>query len=277
MLPLLLHGIPLFIAPSPLPEAFKLAVNRTGASALTLPAVPVLWRAWHAAGVLPANVRLAISAAAPLPIALESKVFSSTGIKIHNFYGASECGGIAYDATPVPRADESYVGKALRTVDLQIGHAGCLEIRGQAVGETYWPTPCSMLKEGCFQTSDLAELIGGQVYLRGRLADQINVAGRKVSPAAIERTLLEHDQIAECLVFGVPSADATRSENIVACIVAKSAVTGRELRQFLLKKIPAWQIPREWRFVESLAENQRGKISRAQWRQSFLDRKGTAR
>ncbi len=276
VLPLLLHGIPLLIAPSPLPEVFRQAINRAKAPDLTLPAVPVLWRAWHAAGVIPANVRLAISAGAPLPLALETQVFSATGIKIHNFYGSSECGGIAYDATPVPRAEESCAGKPMRNVDLHIGDAGCLEVRGKAVGETYWPTPSSALEAGCFQTSDLAEIINGEVHLRGRLADQINVAGRKVSPAAVEQPLLEHGQVAECLVFGVPSAAADRAEVIVACIVAKSPVTGEELKQFLLRKIPAWQVPREWWFVESLAGSRPGKISRAQWRQEFLKRKASA-
>src|SRR5208283_3420348 len=55
VLPLLLHGIPLLIAPSPLPEVFRQAINRAKAPDLTLPAVPVLWRAWHDAGVIPAN------------------------------------------------------------------------------------------------------------------------------------------------------------------------------------------------------------------------------
>jgi acyl-coenzyme A synthetase/AMP-(fatty) acid ligase len=273
VLPLLLHGIPLVIAPSPLPEIFRQAIDRAEIPDLTLPAVPALWRAWHAAGVIPANVRLAISAGAPLPLALETGIFSATGIKIHNFYGSSECGGIAYDAAPAPRTEESCAGKAMRNVDLQIGEAGCLEVRGKAVGETYWPTPSSALKAGCFKTSDLGEIINGEVHLRGRLADQINVAGRKVSPAVIEQSLLEHEQVAECLAFGVPSADADRAEVIVACIVAKSPVAGEELKQFLLRRIPAWQVPREWWFVDSVAGSRLGKVSRAQWRQDFLNRK----
>jgi len=273
VLPHLLHGIPLLIAPSPLPEIFRQAIIRAKVPGFTLPSVPALWRAWHTARAIPDNVRLAISAGAPLPLALETGVFSTTGIKIHNFYGSSECGGIAYDATPVPRTVESCAGRPMRNVDLQIGEAGCLEVRGKAVGETYWPTPSGALMAGCFKTSDLVEIVNGEVHLRGRLADQINVAGRKVSPAAIEQVLLEHDQVAECLAFGVPSADADRAEDIVACIVAKSPVSGEELKQFLLRKIPAWQIPREWWFVDSVAGNRLGKVSRAQWRQEFLKRK----
>jgi acyl-CoA synthetase (AMP-forming)/AMP-acid ligase II len=62
----------------------------------------------------------------------------------------------------------------------------------------------------------------------------------------------------------------------VACVVAKSPVSGEELKQFLLRKIPAWQVPREWWFVDSVAGDNRGKISRAQWRQDFLKWKRAA-
>ncbi len=273
VLPLLLHGIPLFLAPSPLPETLRQAAEQAGAAGMTLPAVPVMWRAWQAAGAIPANVRLAISAGAPLPAALESEVYSATGIKIHNFYGSSECGGIAYDASSAPRRDETCAGRPLRNVELQIGPSGCLEVRSRAVGETYWPKPSGDVASGCFKSSDLAELIDGQVCLRGRLADQINVAGRKVAPAAIERALLGHERVADCLAFGVPSPDASRAEAIVACVVAKAPVTGEELKQFLLGTMPAWQIPREWWFVDSLGENHRGKVSREHWRKAFLEKR----
>ena len=53
VLPLLLHGIPLILAPSPLPEAVRRAAE--GEPALTLAAVPALWRAWHEAGAIPSQ------------------------------------------------------------------------------------------------------------------------------------------------------------------------------------------------------------------------------
>ena len=271
VLPLLLHGIPLIIAPSPLPEAIRRAAE--GESALTLPAVPALWRAWHKAGTIPRNVRLAISAGAPLPANLEQAVFQTSGIKIHNFYGSSECGGIAFDADNAPRTDDACVGAPMRNVELTVNEEGCLEVRSRAVGETYWPEATPALAAGCFQTSDLAELKHGLVHLRGRLSDQINVAGRKVSPAHIEGALLLHKSVGECLVFGVPSSDADRSENIVACVVSNEPVTSEDLKQSLLARLPAWQVPREWWFVPALSPGRRGKISRVEWREKFLERR----
>ena len=268
VLPLLLHGIPLIIAPSPLPEAIRRAA--ADEPHLTLPAVPALWHAWHEASAIPPNVRLAISAGAPLAVNLEKAVFEATGIKIHNFYGSSECGGIAYDAGTTPRTDDASVGAPMRNVSLSVNGDGCLKVHSRAVGETYWPEASPVLGGGCFQTSDLAELHDGLVHLRGRRGDQINVAGRKVAPTTIEQALMAHDAVGECLVFGVPSRDADRSEIIVVCVVASPPVTIGILKQFLLARLPAWQVPREWWFVDSLSRNLRGKISRAEWRRKFL-------
>jgi len=271
VLPLLLHGIPLVLLDSPLPEAVRQSsALLSGVSGLTLAAVPALWRAWHEAGAFPPQVRLAISAGAPLPLSLEREIFEKTGLKIHNFYGATECGGIAYDGTETPRIDATCVGTPMCNVNLSIATDGCLEVRSGAVAEGYWPEPHAVLGLGCYHTSDLAEITGGQVFLRGRVGDQINVAGRKVSPEEIERVLLKHPLVRDCLVFGVPSADEDRSEIIVVSVAAEATVSGETLKQFLLSRLPAWQVPREWCFVDSLPANQRGKLSRAEWRNRYL-------
>ena len=269
VLPLLLHGIPLTLADSPLPESVRRAAKPE--RAVTLAAVPALWRAWHAAGAIPPNVQLAISAGATLPLALEETIFTELGLKIHNFYGASECGGIAYDRALTPRTDAACVGAAMAQSELSVGASGCLEVRGQTVGQTYWPAPELALGAGRFQTSDLAELREGLVYLRGRAGDQINIAGRKISPEVVEHALLSHRAVSECLVFGTPSADPARTETIVAVVATTGHLTEAALREHLLVRLPAWQIPREWVWVNSLPVNQRGKLSRAEWRQKFLD------
>jgi acyl-coenzyme A synthetase/AMP-(fatty) acid ligase len=265
ILPLLLHGIPLILAPAPLPEIIRRAAETE--KCLTLAAVPAMWRAWHEAGSIPKNVRLAISAGAPLPLKLETEIFEMCGLKIHNFLGASECGGIAYDSTDLPRTDAAFVGAPMRNVNLSLGE-NCLRVQSNAVGETYWPEKSKALGGGIFQTSDLAELKDGKVFLRGRSGDLINVAGRKISPEIIERALLANPKVRDCLVFGAASFNAERTEIIIAVVV--SDAKENELKQFLLQTIPAWQVPREWKFVESLSASARGKISRAAWRATFV-------
>ena len=275
VLPLLLHGIPLILPPSPLPEVMRLAA--ASASALTVAGVPALWSAWHKAGAVPPNVRLAISAGAPLSGPLERAVLQASGLKIHNFYGSSECGGIAYDAGNDLRPEDACAGAPMRNVELALNGEGCILVTSRAVGETYWPDADDTLRAGRFYTSDLGELKDGFVFLRGRLNDQINVAGRKVSPATIEEALREHEAVRECLVFSVPSHDADRTDLIVACVAGAAPITAEVLKQSLLKKLPAWQVPREWWFVESLGAGPRGKVSRAQWKKRFLERRMVSR
>jgi long-chain acyl-CoA synthetase len=271
VLPLLLHGIPLILAGPPLPEIVRRAAEL--APGITLAAVPALWRTWHEAGAIPKNVRLAISAGAPLPLGLEQAALDELGLKIHNFYGSSECGGIAYDASETARTDAAAVGTAMQNISLSVGDNGCLVVQSQAVGESYWPKADPALGKGRFQTSDVAELINDTVFLRGRSGDQINVAGRKLDPDAIEHVLQQHPAVASCLAFGVPDRADARGEIIVLCYEMRSPVTTNELRQFLLERVPAWQLPREWCVVESLSPNQRGKLSRADWRKWFLEQR----
>jgi long-chain acyl-CoA synthetase len=269
VLPLLLEGIPLVLGNSALPEA----VSRAGAvaDALTLPAVPALWRTWHEAGAIPASVRLAISAGAPLSMHLEKEVFAASGLKIHNFYGCSECGGIAFDATDSPRSDDACVGTPMQGVELGCDAEGCLEVHSRAAGQGYWPTASPALGSGRFRTSDLAELKDGWVYLRGRSSDLMNIAGRKVAPETIERALLAHADVQECVVLGLPDPAGARTETIAACVVPRRKVSVEELRQYLLGQLPAWQVPRYWRILEALPVNGRGKLPRSQLRQFFAD------
>lgn len=274
VLPLLLHGIPLILAPAPLPDIVRQAVTQY--SMITLPAVPVLWRLWHESNAIPSGVKLAVSAGAPLPLSIEQDVFHSRALKIHNFYGTSECGGITYDASDQPRTETSFVGNAMDKVHLSIQENGCLEVQSAAVGTTYWPTPSDALQSGCFRTSDLAEINGTKVRLLGRLGDQINVAGRKMAPESVERVIASCPGVCECLVFGVPSRNLERAEQIVACVVSRGSLTEKKLRHFVSERLPAWQVPRTWWFVDSLGVNQRGKLSRAQWRQRFIQNRGNS-
>lgn len=260
---LVLHGMPLILAGGGLPEQLRAAAATL--PDLVLPSVPALWRTWLEANAIPSKLRLAISAGAPLPLALEKQVFDRYGLKIHNFYGSTECGGIAYDGSAHPRQDASLAGEVMPGVRVDIGPGGCLEVRGPNVGLTYWTEPDASLSGGVFRTRDLGELRGRQVHLLGRAGDLINVAGRKVSPESIEQVLREHPAIRECVVFGVPDQAGQRGECIVAAVALHSLQTLSEVRQHAHHRLPSWQWPKHWWPIADLDTNGRGKISRAQW------------
>lgn len=261
VLPLLLHGIPLTLAASAYPESMRLAFA-TG-KRWTLPAVPALWQTWNKAGILGDPIRLAISAGAPLPLELECQIHASSGVKIHNFLGSSECGGIAYDQTHVPRTDPACVGTPIHGVHLSLDDRQCLQVKSQAVGMTYWPNPDPALKEGCFTTQDLVALRNGSVYILGRLSTIINVAGRKIAPGIIEEVLKRHSKVTDCLVFGIPSLHVSHSESIAVLVVAPEEI-GRSLKEHARQALPEWQFPKYWKFIPALPLDSRGKSPRAE-------------
>lgn len=271
VLPLLLHGIPLALANSTTPETLRRASKKF--ESITLPATPSLWRYWLEENAIPKNVRLAISAGSLLPLALEKEIFETTGIKVHNFYSSSECGGIAYDQSETPRKDSRFVGTPVKNVQLKVNANGCLEIHSMAVGETYWPEGSDALANGCFQSNDLGELKKDKVLLAGRATELIHVNGRKVSPEMIETALLAHPDVADSLVFGIPGEDPKRGETIVACVSVYGRTTTEVLKQFLLTKLAAWKVPREWWLVDSLQTGDREQRTRNEWRQNYLRNK----
>lgn len=266
VLPLLLHGIPLVLAPSALPAALVRTVRHLGDTPVTLAAVPALWAAWDEADALPRRLHRAISAGAPLPLALEERVFERRGLKIHNFLGASECGGITYDASNTPRSRNSQAGGPLPGVHLSVSADGCLEVRSPAVGLGYWPEPDPRLAQGVYRSQDLATVdADGSLHLLGRAGDVINVAGRKVPPETVEQALLRHPAVRAVLVLGVPARD-WHGDHIAAVVELRGPATPSELRRHLARSLPDWQLPRRWHFVDELRTSDRGKLSRSEWR-----------
>lgn len=266
--PMLCFGIPLILGGAPLPERVRKAT--TLFPALTVPGVPALWKLWHESDALARGVRLAISAGAPMPLSLEEQIYRSTGVKVHNFYGATECGGIAYDGSSLPRSDLAYAGEAMEGVELGIGAGGCLKVSSRAVGLRYWPENRQGLKDGVYETSDLARIEGSRVYWLGRASDQINVAGRKVLPERVEEVLLSHPGVRECAVFGVPGPELARGELVVAAIAADPMLSNEELREFVGARLREWEVPRRWWRLDRVRANERGKLSRRDLREDYL-------
>ena len=271
VLPLLLHGIPLHLLANPLPETLRRALNDAPA-AVTVPSVPAMWQSWHAADALnTGQIRIAISAGAPLSPQLERRIYDSSKLKIHNFLGASECGGIAYDHSLTPRNSNSKtIGSAMQGVTLSKNDEGALTVSSPACGLTYWPEADASLSDGRFQTSDLVELQNSDVRLLGRADDIINVAGRKVHPAEIENALSTLTAVRHCVVFGIPSRRDGHYEEIVAVVSLQGGCSVRAVRAELATLLPNWKLPRQLLEASDLSPDLRGKISRSKWRKRLF-------
>jgi acyl-coenzyme A synthetase/AMP-(fatty) acid ligase len=275
VLPLLLHGIPLWLLGNPLPETLR-SVLKIG-QPLTLAAVPAMWHTWDRAGVAFTPIQLAISAAAPLPISLEAAVFDRTGIKIHNFYGSSECGGIAYDRSLTPRKKTTFVGTPMNGVSIIIDPpTNCLRITSPSVTEGYIDSRSSSthttdLTNNTWLTQDIARInVENGIHVLGRVGDFISIAGHKLSPSVIEDILQQILGVNHCVVFGVPSQNPFRVEDLVACVNLSPNVDHDAIK-LAFSQLPPSYWPRHWWHCADLYPDARGKISRKYWREQWIE------
>lgn len=247
VLPLVLHGIPVRMVPVPFPRIVEEAFRAH--ESVVLPAVPSMWRAWQRAGILKgAPVRLALSAGAPLALPLEIEVFERSGLKIRNFYGASECGGIALDLGDAPRESADLMGTPLPGVRVEASAAGRLLVSSDAVAEGYEVSrEDDLLENTRYLTRDTGFVDErGLLHLTGTTGSAINVAGRKVSPAKVEAAILATGLVRSVRVQGIPSADPERCEEISARVELAPGASLGALRSAAARSLQSWEVPRHW-------------------------------
>lgn len=260
--PLLCRGVPLVVANDPLPHAIAGGLLRTGATILA--GVPAMFRGLLAATSLPTTLRLCISAGSLLDPQVAGEFHEKFHRKIHVFYGASECGGICYDASDQAIAMPGFVGKPLCGVTITSSGApggGRIRLWSGAIGAGLAGP------DGSFQPADL--LVDGPDGFRivGRESDHINVAGRKVNPTEIEQVLADFPGIRESVVC---RGDATARGEEICALVAAPAIPELLLRQHCAARLASWKVPRRFAFVEKIPANSRGKISRLDIAREFF-------
>lgn len=260
LLPLLTHGVPLVATEERLPRALWQGIRQSGAT--VFPGLPVFFEKMAALEEAreSSRLRLCISAGAPLLASVAGAFTRSFGLKIHSFYGSSECGGICYDRSDEPNYDDGWVGQPMEGVRLErTGQR--IAVHSAAVGDGYFPAPDpEVLGGGRFVPGDLVEERNGGYAIVGRSTDVINIAGRKLNPGEIEGRIAAFPGVRQVVVFGVPSA--LRGEEPVACVCGADLDTSA-LRHHCREHLSAWQIPRDFWIVDEIPVSDRGKVSRS--------------
>ena len=272
--PLIARGVPMVLSADRLPRAVLNDVVRTKATVFA--GMPVFYQAFCEMGERPElpNLRLCISAGAPLTAALAKKFRENFKQPIHSFYGSSECGGICYDRDGSDFED-GFVGSPMNKVDLEFidsaAEASQICVRSAAVGDGYFPVPDEeRLSGGVFVPDDLLARHGPGFKIVGRISDVINVAGKKVNPAEVEAQLLQFGGVRDAIVFGRKSS--LRNEEVAACVVAEPNVRESELLTFCRTRLSGWQVPRRIFLLDEIPVNERGKTSRRELALRFAGR-----
>jgi len=264
LIPLIARGVPMVLSRERLPRAVLADLARTNAT--VFPGMPVFYQAFCEMEDVPAlpQLRLCISAGAPLATAVARQFRQKFGLLIHSFYGASESGGMCYDRAG-QNEEEGFVGQAVKGVAIEMvdpdAPASRIRVRSTAVGDGYFPeSDEAKLGGGRFVPDDLLKKTATGFRIVGRTSDVINVAGKKVNPAEVEAHLLRFSGVRQAVVFG--RASVLRNEEVAACVVASPGVSEAQLLEFCRRELSGWQVPKRVFIVDAIPVTERGKISR---------------
>lgn len=232
------------------------------------------------------------SGGAPLPVELVKLFEKRVGVRLNDGYGLSETAPSAISTPPfLPRklgsvgiplpGTEARIVKetAEGYVDVPVGEAGELILRGPQVMKGYWKRPSEtteVLKEdGWLFTGDIAKMDeDGYFYILDRKKDIIISSGYNVYPREIEEILYQHEAVEEVIVIGVP--DSYRGETVKAFIKLKqgTAVSPEELIEFSKTYLAPYKVPKEIEILDELPKSSVGKLLRRMLREKEVYKLG---
>ena len=166
---------------------------------------------------------------------------------------------------PMPQTEIS-----IRSVDgenrlLPVGEVGEICVRGYCVMIGYHENPSATAEtidaDGWLHTGDLGTLDRrGYLRITGRVKEMIIRGGENLFPAEIENALLEHPDVAEVAVVGLPD---DKWGEIVACFVRlepSRTFDPEELHRHCRTHLSPQKTPAVWRRVEAFPLTGSGKI-----------------
>lgn len=119
---------------------------------------------------------------------------------------------------------------------------------------------------GVYHTGDIARRDeDGYFWYEGRKDDIIKSSGYRIGPFEVENVLMQHKNVLECAVTGVP--DALRGMLVKATVVLTknclpTTELAKELQEFVKKNTAPYKYPRVIEFVNELPKTISGKTKR---------------
>ena len=156
---------------------------------------------------------------------------------------------------------------------MPIGEVGeiCARSYGVMIGynDNQDATGAAIDEDGWLHTGDLGTMDAqGFIRVTGRVKDMIIRGGENLFPAEIEAVLVEHSQIRQVAVVGLP--DEKWGEIIAAFILSETTPELHELKAYCQKHLSAQKTPTTWVQVPEFPLTGSGKVQKFAIRDKFL-------
>ena len=230
----------------------------------------------NAAVIASGRLRFIRSSSASLPPQVMAALEATFGVPVIEAYGMTEAAHqMASNPLPPAARHAGSVGLAAGpeigvmddTDALQPpGEVGEVVIRGRNVTTGYENNAAAnatAFTNGWFRTGDQGFLdAAGYLRLTGRLKEQINRGGEKISPLEVDTVLMDHPAVAQCVTFAIPHDKLGEEVGAAIVLRADASVTDHALREFAATRLAAFKVPRRVVFVDEIPKGATGKMQR---------------
>lgn len=189
---------------------------------------------------------------------------------LHQAYGMTETAGSG-TLSYVSRGPLKAVPNVVCTVvdanheEVPPGTIGEIVFHGPCVARGRWQLPA--LPGSDMYSGDAGYMDeDGNVFLVDRIKDIVNRGGEKIFPRQIETLLLEFPGIKEAAVYAVSSKKYGEVPEAALILEEGTVLDERALRAYLAHHLAKYEIPTEFRIVESYPVTQNGKVRKAELR-----------
>lgn len=144
------------------------------------------------------------------------------------------------------------------------GEVGEIWLRNGSVFLGYWDDPdataASLDPQGWYRTGDFGRVQDGRLHLESRRRDLIVRAGENIYPVEIENRLVEHPEIADAAVIGVPHE--VLGHEVKACVVRHpgSRLDADAVRAWAATTLAGFKVPAHVVFLPELPYSVTGKV-----------------
>ena len=214
---------------------------------------------------------------APMPIEDKKALIEAlpdTRICMH--YGLTEASRSAFMEFHEYEDNLNSIGKQSPNMTIRImdedGHEvpdkteGEICVSGKAVTKGYLNLPKEdSFWEDFFRTGDWGyKDEEGNLYLKSRKKELINVGGKKLSPLEVEEVLMELDFVKDCACIGVADPEGVLGEVVKAFIVSDEPdkIQYDIIDELIGKKLEAYKHPRMYELIDAIPKTSSGKVQR---------------
>ncbi|MEU9952591.1 FadD3 family acyl-CoA ligase [Streptomyces sp. NPDC047939] len=225
------------------------------------------------------SLRLAVTGAAVVPVALVRRMRAELFPEVLTAYGLTEtCGTVTVcsaddDAETVAlTAGRPIDGTEVLVADggrrpLPAGQDGRILVRGYHVMHGYLDDPeataAAVDADGWLDTGDIGHLDPrGNLVITGRSKEMFVVGGFNVYPAEVEQVLTGHDAVAEAAVVGVPDARLGEVGRAYVTVRPGTGTGPDELVGHCRERLANFKVPREVVILGALPRNATGKVDK---------------